>query len=63
MDLAQAGALCETRKIMVRSVAGEKYDTIIGFELGEKPAWREPGLDDEEAEPVYAGIDNGDLPF
>jgi DNA repair protein RadD len=46
--LAEAGALCQTRSITVRSIAGEEYSRIIGYELGEKPQWREPGWDDEE---------------
>ena len=45
--LSEAGALCETKAITVRSVVGENYDRVIGYELGEKPRWREPGMDDE----------------
>lgn len=45
--LAKAGAVCETKTITVRSVSGEKYDRIVGYELGEKPDYREPGWDDE----------------
>jgi len=47
--LAEAGALCETLSIAVRSAAGEKYDSIVGYDLGEIPPWREPGEDDETA--------------
>ena len=46
--LATNGAVCETKKITVRHVAGEKYDRIIGYELGEKPDYREPGWDEVE---------------
>jgi DNA repair protein RadD len=46
--LAEAGALCETKSITIRSVTGEKYDAIVGYELGDKPAWREPGWDEGE---------------
>ncbi|GAB4240840.1 MAG: hypothetical protein OHK0028_19090 [Deltaproteobacteria bacterium] len=46
--LAEDGALCETRSITVRSIAGQEYSRIIGYELGEKPPWREPGWDEEE---------------
>jgi len=46
--LAEAGALAETKSITVRSVAGEKYDRIVGYELGEVPFYREPGWDDVE---------------
>lgn len=35
--LASAGALCSTTAITVRSVAGEKYDTVISHELGPAP--------------------------
>jgi DNA repair protein RadD len=35
--LAEAGALAETKAITVRSVAGEKYDRIVDYELGPKP--------------------------
>ncbi|HOG29680.1 MAG TPA: DEAD/DEAH box helicase family protein [Vicinamibacterales bacterium] len=64
--LAEAGALCGTQSITVRSVAGEKYDRITGYALGEKPSYREPGWDDEEPVPVTANgeeVDDDDLPF
>jgi DNA repair protein RadD len=35
--LAQAGRLAPTREITVRSITGEKYDRIIGYELGDIP--------------------------
>lgn len=37
VDLANAGAVAETLSIKVRSVAGEKYDRIVDYELGPKP--------------------------
>ena len=49
--LAEAGALCETLAVTVRSVTGEKYDRIVGYQLGEKPSYHEPGWDDVEIEP------------
>jgi len=61
--LANDGILCETRSITVRSVAGEEYPRIIGYDLGPKPAWREPGLDDEASVDIYAYAEGGDLPF
>jgi len=61
--LADDGALCETRSITVRTVAGEEYPRIIGYDLGAKPPWREPGLDDDVGDEVYAYADEGDLPF
>ena len=47
--LAQAGALCETKVITLRSVVGEQYGRIVGYALGDKPPWREPGEDEDEA--------------
>jgi DNA repair protein RadD len=61
--LADDGALCETRSITVRSVSGQEYPRIIGYDLGAKPPWREPGLDDDIAEEVYAYAGEGGLPF
>jgi DNA repair protein RadD len=64
--LAEAGALCGTQSITVRSVAGEKYDRITGYVLGEKPAYREPGWDEDESVPVAANgeeVDDDNLPF
>lgn len=60
--LAEGGALCETISITVRRVAGEKYDTIVGCELGEKPSWREPG-EDEEPCAEHAWIGDAKVPF
>jgi len=65
VELVNAGALCETRSITVRSVVGEKYDRIIGYDLGPKPEWREPGEDLDEL-PVaqhYAYAGEGGVPF
>jgi len=55
--LAEAGAL--------RSVAGEKYDRIVGYELGEVPFHREPGWDDVEPsdEPEHAWPSDEEIPF
>jgi DNA repair protein RadD len=56
VHLAEHGALCETTKITVRHITGEKYDCIANYELGEKPDYREPGWDQVEplieSEPV-----------
>jgi len=35
--LAEAGALAHTEKIVVRTVAGEEYERIVGYTLGPKP--------------------------
>lgn len=37
VELAEAGALCTTHSITVRTVTGERFDTIVGYELGELP--------------------------
>ena len=64
VDLAEAGALAKASQIRVRSVSGEKYDRIIGYELGDKPPWREPGWDEAEesdSEVSWANLD--EVPF
>jgi len=67
VSMASSGALCETKAITVRSAAGEKYDRIVGYDLGEKPSYREPGWDDEAELPVGAdgweGVDDDTIPF
>jgi len=53
-ELAEAGALCQTEKIVVRCVAGEKYDRIVGYKLGPLP----------ESIPVGSGtFDDEEVPF
>lgn len=37
VELAESGALCPTDKIVVRSVAGERYERIVGYKLGAVP--------------------------
>ena len=37
VDIANAGGVAMTKSITVRSVAGEKFDRIVDYELGEKP--------------------------
>jgi len=70
---AEHGALAETKSITVRSIAGEEFDRIVGYELGEKPAYREPGWDDDAgagetvasaAVPTGRQVDDADdIPF
>ncbi|MBI2933559.1 MAG: DEAD/DEAH box helicase family protein [Planctomycetes bacterium] len=59
VTLADAGAIAVTKRITVRSVAGEDFDRIVGYELGAKPPYREPGQDEEETE--YASADSNDI--
>ncbi len=64
--LANDGVLCETYSITLRNVVGEQYPSIIGYELGEKPFWREPGVDEDEeliTSGTYAPVDDDDIPF
>ncbi len=63
VSLAEDGALSETTAITVRSIAGEKYDRIIGYGLDEKPSWREPGWEDEEHEALPAWVSDENIPF
>jgi DNA repair protein RadD len=63
---AERGALTPTTSITVRHVSGEEFDRIVGYELGEKPAYREPGWDDEAdaGEAVASAVDDAeDIPF
>ncbi|MEO2036143.1 MAG: hypothetical protein ABGZ35_29060, partial [Planctomycetaceae bacterium] len=53
VELAEAGALCQTEKIVVRSIAGKKYDRIVGYLLAPLP----------EASPICsATFDEEELP-
>ena len=65
--LARDGALAQTLSVTVRSVTGEKYDRIVGYELDGKPPYREPGWDDpgdgNDSEATYAWAGEGDVPF
>ena len=53
VDLAYAGALAETKAITIRRMDGEKYDRIVGYVLGDKPAGWNPDF-------VFAGEE---IPF
>lgn len=56
VELAEAGALADTHSITVRSVAGEPYDRVVDYELGELP---EPaGIENYDS---FGGVD--DIPF
>lgn len=54
VELAEAGALCDTLSITVREIAGERFGTITDYELGEKH--------DQANEPDYT-IAEDDIPF
>jgi DNA repair protein RadD len=53
VELAEAGVLCGTKSITIRSVAGERFDRIVGYELnGTSP----------KPEPEYVPADDS-IPF
>jgi DNA repair protein RadD len=62
--LAEDGALAEPTTITVRSVTGEKYDHITGYELGPVPDYvPEPGTyDNVDAVSVGAGMEDDEEP-
>ncbi len=43
VDICERGGICRTSTIRVKSTVGEKYDRIVGYELGEKPPLLEGG--------------------
>jgi DNA repair protein RadD len=53
VELAEAGALCQTNGITIRTVTGEKYDRIIAYDLGPQP----------EAIPATASFSDDEVPF
>ena len=63
--LASAGALAPALSIKVRSVAGEKYDRIVDYELGAKPDPADLGLPEppESADPPQYVAADDDVPF
>ena len=50
VELAEAGALASSDAIMVRSVAGDKYDRMVCYRPGPlpEPVFCEPSFDEEE---------------
>ena len=68
IELAEDGALCKTKAITVRNIAGQKYANIIDYELGDKPSFRQPGWEDESEQQEYetASVwddENDEIPF
>ena len=64
-DLASAGNLAEPVAITVKSVAGEKYDQIVGYRFADEPPPHEPIWDEKEtaAESAAAAIADEEVPF
>ncbi|MDD5598721.1 MAG: helicase-related protein [Victivallaceae bacterium] len=71
VKLAADGALAKTSKIIVKSVAGEKFDRIVDYELGPVPDYcPEPGYYDAEPYDEWSpanypdeDFDEDDIPF
>jgi len=59
VELAEAGALAQTLSVTVQRKPGEKYDRVVGYELGPKP----PRLDSEEGLPEYVPVEDQECPF
>jgi DNA repair protein RadD len=55
VEIAEGGGVAYTEAIVVRSVAGERYDRIVGYKLGPVP---EPLTVGDER-----GNDEDDIPF
>lgn len=62
VELVEAGSLAPTHAITIRSVAGEKYDRIVNYQLGERPAAVTVG-DLAGGEPEYMPIPDDEVPF
>jgi DNA repair protein RadD len=66
VHICETGGVAPTMAITVRSVAGEKYGRIVGYELGERTFYRDLSWDDyAEAAAVGAGedVDDDSIPF
>ena len=68
--MADNGILAPTLKITVKSTAGEKFDRITKYVLGNRPPMREPGDDIAEMyddppsnSPQDLGVYDDDIPF
>ncbi|RIK82081.1 MAG: DNA helicase [Planctomycetota bacterium] len=60
VELADAGALTPTSAITVERKAGEKFDRVVAYRLGDKP----PRLDSEEGLPEDVSVvENEEVPF
>jgi len=60
VEIASRGGLAEPTEIKTRRKSSDKFPTIIGYRLGPKPELREPGVDEEIAEPVFS---DEEVPF
>ena len=62
VELSYAGALAETKAITVRSIAGEKYDRIIDYDLGPIPPLLDGSDERDDANDDYAWAGDN-IPF
>ena len=60
--LSDAGALAEPLAIRVKRRAGEKYERIVGYQLGTKPPRLESNGRPPETVAAY-GVKEDDIPF
>lgn len=60
VELADMGALAPTLAITVMHKPGDKYDRIVGYRLGEKPARPESSEDLPEYAPP---VEESEIPF
>lgn len=65
VNLAQDGFLSEVESITVKTVSGERFDTITGYKLKERPVYREPGDDEMEIPIGFSAndVEYDDIPF
>jgi DNA repair protein RadD len=72
VNLANDGALAKPLKVIVKSIAGEKYDRVVDYELEPAPDYiLEPGWNDSYDELRYAAsygsgeddYDDSEIPF
>ena len=59
VELAEASALAPTLAITVEHRPGDKFDRIVGYQLGDKPA----RLDSEDGLPEYVPSASEEVPF
>lgn len=62
--LAGDGALAKASKIIIKSIAGEKFVNIADYELGPMPDYTpEPGWSDSDSYDNYDDFDEDEIPF
>jgi len=66
VDLADSGALAETKTITVRSVTGERFDRIINYQLGPVPPRMDGSDERDDGSPIHdplMDIPDDEIPF